>query len=59
MLQRNRLLLSLLPLLAAWPLAQAAPAALNPALTMERIHGDPPLMGRAGLAARSRRAGSG
>lgn len=51
MLQKSRLLLSLLPLLAAWPQAQAAaaPEALDPALTLERIHGDPPLMGRAGL----------
>ncbi len=51
MLQKSRLFLSLLPLLAACPLSHAAAAAdpTVPPLTLERIHGDPPLMGRAGL----------
>ena len=51
MLQKSRLLLAWLPCLAASPLipAVAAPQAPAAALTLERIHGDPPLMGRTGL----------
>ncbi len=49
MLQTSRLLLALLPLLGAGSLLPATAAPASPALTLDRIYGDPPLMGRAGL----------